>query len=363
MRTIGAALGAHIAGRDTTLTTLLRLTRQDGATFGFTSHDEDLTVDGVLHVSSFGFDPSAQEWGDDLSPSNLELTALLDGDVLKRTDIEAGLWDYAVITIYLCNYADTSQGSLPMMTGRTGQVEFRRGVAKTELRGLAQLMSQNIIELYSPTCRAKFGDARCTVDLAPLTFAGAVTSVTSKRVFTDTGLTQTGPTLDYSSGSYQIPAVGPYTLTPVVPEGGTWQTDGGVFYWDTGTALTYVAGAPAAGQYHVAAGVYTFHSSDASKAVRFAFGYAQGYFTYGTLIWTSGDNEGYSQDVWRFSAGQVTLMVPMTYAIQAGDTFSIVAGCDRLFQTCKDRYNNVLNFRGEPDVPGIDAITSSQSTR
>jgi len=54
--------------------------------------------------------------------------------------------------------------------------------------------------------------------------------------------------------------------------------------------------------------------------------------------------------------GQVTLALPMPYTIAVADTYSIAAGCDKSFTTCRDRFDNVLNFRGEPYVPGVDKL-------
>ena len=36
------------------------------------------------------------------------------------------------------------------------------------------------------------------------------------------------------------------------------------------------------------------------------------------------------------------------------DTLSLVAGCDRRFATCKDRFSNKDSFRGFPHIPGMD---------
>src|SRR5262249_10357319 len=52
-----------------------------------------------------------------------------------------------------------------------------------------------------------------------------------------------------------IPAT-PFQITVV--NSATWQTDGGVYNVATGLPFTKVASAPGAGQYSVAAGVYTF---------------------------------------------------------------------------------------------------------
>jgi hypothetical protein len=89
---------------------------------------------------------------------------------------------------------------------------------------------------------------------------------------------------------------------------------------------------------------------------------AAGYFTSGTITWTSGNNIGLSQDIKEFATKQVVMAEPMPFSIQAGDTFSIVAGCDKIFDTCKTKFNNVINFRGEPHVPGLDAIMKTAGT-
>ena len=42
--------------------------------------------------------------------------------------------------------------------------------------------------------------------------------------------------------------------------------------------------------------------------------------------------------------------------IQIGDTFTIEAGCNRLKETCQMKFDNFYNFRGFPDIPGMDSI-------
>lgn len=68
-----------------------------------------------------------------------------------------------------------------------------------------------------------------------------------------------------------VPSSSPYTVSVV--NAGAWQDDYGVVYTVTGLPLTKVASGPAAGQYSVAAGVYTFNSSDAGKAVLLSYTY------------------------------------------------------------------------------------------
>ncbi|WP_020177056.1 hypothetical protein [Methyloferula stellata] len=68
-----------------------------------------------------------------------------------------------------------------------------------------------------------------------------------------------------------VPASSPYTVTVV--NSATAADDDGVTYAATGLPLTKVASSPASGQYSVAAGVYTFASADAGKAVLISYTY------------------------------------------------------------------------------------------
>jgi hypothetical protein len=64
---------------------------------------------------------------------------------------------------------------------------------------------------------------------------------------------------------------GPYTYTAQAPYG-PWASDAGVTYAN-GTAMTLVTGAPAQGQYAVAAGVYTFAAADQGASVLISYGF------------------------------------------------------------------------------------------
>ncbi len=68
-----------------------------------------------------------------------------------------------------------------------------------------------------------------------------------------------------------VAATTPFIVT--VANSATFVADAGVLYAMTGLPLTLVTSAPAAGQYSVAAGVYTFNSADAGKAVLVSYTY------------------------------------------------------------------------------------------
>lgn len=88
------------------------------------------------------------------------------------------------------------------------------------------------------------------------------------------------------------------------------------------------------------------------------------YFDYGLLTFTSGDNSGRSFEVKQYlqDSGWFMTFLPITFPIAIGDTFRCIAGCDGNFSTCKNNFSNVINFRGEPHVPGNDYATSYPSS-
>lgn len=70
-----------------------------------------------------------------------------------------------------------------------------------------------------------------------------------------------------------VPGVSTYTITVAPPSSGTFSNDLGVINASTGLPFKKVASAPTAGQYSVAAGVYTFNSGDANAAVLISYEY------------------------------------------------------------------------------------------
>lgn len=88
-----------------------------------------------------------------------------------------------------------------------------------------------------------------------------------------------------------------------------------------------------------------------------------GFFTFGKLTFTSGANAGLSMEVKEFALGEFVLALPMAYDVQTGDEYQVQAGCDKSFSTCTARFDNAVNFRGEPHVPGIDRMLETSATR
>ncbi len=50
----------------------------------------------------------------------------------------------------------------------------------------------------------------------------------------------------------------------------------------------------------------------------------------------------------------IELWQAMSETVGAGDAFTVTAGCDKQFATCKTKFANGINFRGFPYMPGND---------
>ena len=84
---------------------------------------------------------------------------------------------------------------------------------------------------------------------------------------------------------------------------------------------------------------------------------AAGAFAYGIIRWLDGPNCGLSADIWASDAEGVVLPNLSDFSIEAGARVELVEGCDKQISTCAAHFNNAINFRGEPYLPGNDLLT------
>ena len=82
--------------------------------------------------------------------------------------------------------------------------------------------------------------------------------------------------------------------------------------------------------------------------------FADDWFTDGDIVWTAGANIGIMSEVRGYvgSNDRLDLYIRTPFPITTSDTFTLRAGCDKLPQTCKSKFNNFANFGGFPFIPG-----------
>lgn len=104
------------------------------------------------------------------------------------------------------------------------------------------------------------------------------------------------------------------------------------------------------------------HVSGPDMIVAGLAGFEAHWFERGTLKWLSGKNQGSTNAIVSHfrQANEASLILQElpVYDVQTGDRFRVLAGCDKSFQQCRDRFGNHENFRGFPHIPGNDAAYS-----
>lgn len=104
---------------------------------------------------------------------------------------------------------------------------------------------------------------------------------------------------------------------------------------------------------------------------RFRFGdlsaFAEGWFTHGRLEALNGPAQGLYAPIKRDQViggvRVIELWTPLAVDPGEGALFRLEAGCDKRMATCRDKFGNLLNFQGFPDIPGEDwlMVQPSQS--
>lgn len=270
MRAVPPALASLLAAEATTLALCWKIVRVDGVALGLTTHDAPVTVGGMVYQAAPGLQPSAIALGAGQGAHAMQIVGALTDDNVREADLRAGRYDGARVTSFLVDWAQPGAGVLTLAAGTIGAVGATDGAFTAELRTAVADLEAVPLERYSPTCRARLGDARCRVDLALHTLVAAVTAIAGTAVGVGVGLT---------SGAYQ----------------------------------------------------------------------------YGRARVLTGPAAGLEARIDASDAATVTLGATVV-GLAAGALIELREGCDKRFSTCRDRFANIANFRGEPHIPGWDAL-------
>ncbi|MDZ3830334.1 MAG: DUF2163 domain-containing protein [Sphingopyxis sp.] len=88
-----------------------------------------------------------------------------------------------------------------------------------------------------------------------------------------------------------------------------------------------------------------------------AAGAAAGTMAFGELLWLEGANCGLASPVIGAEGSVLHLAEPPPLAAAPPLRVRLIEGCDKQLATCRDRFANAVNFRGEAHLPGNDLLT------
>jgi uncharacterized phage protein (TIGR02218 family) len=277
VRTLGAGLTSHLAGRAHTRATMLLLVLRDGTSIGVTNHNKNLDFDiigegSVTYQSGTGILTSDVSLQSGLDADNYEVTGPI-AELVTKEAVLGGRFNRARAYLFQVNWKDPTQGAIKLLAGNVSEARLEGGRFIFEVRSAFDRYNQVVGRLITNQCDADYGDARCGATPESITFT--VSAVTDEMSFTGT-----------FSGSF-----------------------------------------------------------------------VDDYFNFGTIEFTTGDLTGTDPvEIHDWTAGGVvTTFTPLAERPAIGDIATIKRGCPKSRAGCMER-NNIVNFRGFPEVPGSDQV-------
>jgi len=156
-----------------TVATYWRVSRRDGVAIGFTTHDNDLWFDGLLHRTAPGMVPSAIRRSADFEPDSAEVEGALSHDSISAVDLAAGRFDGAQVAIGLVDWETLDRHVL--YRGAIGSVIEEAGKFTAQLASRKAELQRDPVPRTSPTCRAAFCGPGCSLSAARFTHAAVLT--------------------------------------------------------------------------------------------------------------------------------------------------------------------------------------------
>ena len=276
MRALPETLAAALATGVTTHCRCWLLTRRDGLRIGVTDHDGDIEIAAQRFEANGGFEASQIEARNALAPSGGEIAGLITSDRITEVDIAAGLYDGAEVRAYLVDWTAPALDFL-IDIAVIGEIRRQDDRFVAEIRNGLDALDEEQGRLYTATCDAELGDARCgfPLDAAPYRVSGTVGSALGRE---------------------------------------------GLISSDAATAET-------------------------------------GLYARGRLVFTSGAAAGHGVTIKDHRpGGELLFWQALVVDIAPGDRFTLTAGCDKRFATCRNLFGNAANFRGFPFIPAPDFV-------
>jgi len=166
MRSVPDEMAARIESGAATLCHVWRLERAGGAVLGFTDHDRDLEVDGIVCRADSGWTAGAAEAATGLAAGSSAVSGVLDDETIREADVAAGAYDGAAVELWR---ADWSRPDLKvrLWAGTLASIRREGDGFVAELEGPLAKLERVVGRTYGRMCDARLGDARCGIAAAP----------------------------------------------------------------------------------------------------------------------------------------------------------------------------------------------------
>lgn len=291
-RTLNASLQTKLTAGTTNLCHLATITRKDGTIFRYTDLDTDVTVSGNLYESSDSFAVAAITSSANNGIQSTNCTIFFSADGFTEVDVAKGAYDSAQVEFAVVDYVHPEWGKMILLTGKMSNVNVTN-------RKQGQFEMNGLLSVGDQKIGELYA-SECRANLGDARCKIELDDVNQTGIITN----QTAVPAGMLKSFFRM----------------------------------------------------TFDGDDPINGI----------FNFGIVTFTSGNNVGVSMEIQAQFHADELLYGPLTHdiflsmslpnAIQIGDTFVITAGCDKRPITCLTKYDNIVNFRGEPFVPGSNYI-------
>ena len=120
MRTLSPAFAAKLSEPATTLCWAWKVTRRDGAVFGFTDHDRDLNFDSLTFMANAALNAGAIQKALGLAADNAQAAGGFNASAITEADLGSGLWDGAHVEAWRVDWSETDNRA-HMFAGEIGE--------------------------------------------------------------------------------------------------------------------------------------------------------------------------------------------------------------------------------------------------
>lgn len=291
-RTLHASLQSKLNTGTTNLCHIVTITRTDGQVFRYTDLDVDVTVDGNVYESSNSFQVSAITSSSNNGIQSTNCNIFFSATGFTELDVVKGAYDYAHVVFAVVDYINPEWGAVVLLTGKMSSINGNN-------RKQGQFELNGLLTIGDQRI-GEYYSPECRANLGDL--------------------------------RCKVPSID-------ISKAGT---------------ITNLDGIPTN-----MIGSFFRVTFDAPDPI-------DGIFNNGLITFNSGPNSGLSMEIQaQFHANEFTYG-PFTHDIflsmsfprtpEIGDEFTMLSGCDKRPITCLTKFDNIVNFRGEPFVPGNNYI-------
>ena len=163
-----------------TLVRCVKITTVDNTVYTFNEGDFDIVVESLTYKAGGLAEPSAVSKKADLSADNINIKALIDTNEISEADLISGRFDSAEILVFIVNWLNipaTIPDDSILLRGYVGDIELTDNTFTLQVDDISSKLLTKATYKSSPTCHYIFGSAECGVNLAPLTYTGAVSFI------------------------------------------------------------------------------------------------------------------------------------------------------------------------------------------